>query len=147
MTFEQWLNEFIRDTQVVVDAPSRELMSIVWSEAQKNRPEGEVVVTKNPRGEIVLVSRQNEEGQILSVIAEPGFTESQLKTLEDANSILNVRGNKETLEKPVEKSVAKVKEVRVRAYCGLFPAKQALEKYDWDVEKAVTYLTKGEAYV
>lgn len=147
MTFDQWLNEFIRDTQVVVDAPSRELMNIVWSEAQKNRPEGEVVVTKNPRGEIVLVSRQDEEGQILSVIAEPGFTDEQKKELERADAILNVRGNKETLRKPVEKSVAKVKEVRIRTNCGLYSAKQALDKCDWDVEKAVIYLTKGEAWV
>lgn len=36
---------------------------------------GEVVVTKNARGEIVAVTRQDEEGRILEVIAEPGECE------------------------------------------------------------------------
>lgn len=33
-------------------------------------PRGEVVVTKKPNGEIVAVTRQDDEGNILSVIAE-----------------------------------------------------------------------------
>jgi hypothetical protein len=40
-------------------------------------PCGEVVVTKDASGAIVLVSRQDEDGRILSVIAEPGLTEAQ----------------------------------------------------------------------
>jgi hypothetical protein len=34
------------------------------------RPEGEVVVTRDESGNIVAVTRQDDEGQILSVIAE-----------------------------------------------------------------------------
>lgn len=126
MTFEQWFQEKILDKEHFALVELRENYRLVWEEAQKNRPEGEVVVTKNYLGEIILVSRQDEEGQILSVIAECGFTEKQLKTLEDAKSILNVRGNKETLEKPVEKSVAKIKEVRIRTNCGFFQRKRPL---------------------
>lgn len=33
-------------------------------------PEGEIVVTKNQTGQIVAVTRQDEEGRILKVIAE-----------------------------------------------------------------------------
>ena len=36
----------------------------------QQEPQGEVVVTQTESGQIVLVSRQNDEGQILSVIAE-----------------------------------------------------------------------------
>ncbi len=35
-------------------------------------PRGEVVVTKKPNGEIVAVTRQDDDGNILSVIAERG---------------------------------------------------------------------------
>lgn len=35
-------------------------------------PRGEVVVTRKPNGEIVAVTRQDDEGNILSVIAERG---------------------------------------------------------------------------
>ena len=39
--------------------------------AQQLLQQGEVVVTKNPEGQIVCVSRQDDEGRILSVIDEP----------------------------------------------------------------------------
>lgn len=45
-----------------------------YTEAQ---PPGEVVVTKHPDGRIVAVTRQDEEGRILSVIAKAGAPVSQ----------------------------------------------------------------------
>jgi hypothetical protein len=42
------------------------------SEKENAEPEGEVVVTKDLMGAIVAVTRQNAEGQVLSVIARSG---------------------------------------------------------------------------
>jgi hypothetical protein len=38
--------------------------------AARGEPEGDIVVTKTPDGQIVAVTRQDDEGRILSVIAE-----------------------------------------------------------------------------
>lgn len=50
-------------------------------------PEGHVVVTRNEAGQAVAVTRQDEEGRILSVIAEfehePGVSVATLRALSD----------------------------------------------------------------
>lgn len=49
---------------------AQERIAVLEAAQPSAEPAGEVVVTRNERGEIVLVSRQDDEGQILSIIAE-----------------------------------------------------------------------------
>jgi len=48
---------------------------------------GDVVVSKNEKGEIIAVTRQDSDYHVLETIALPGLTPEQKKSFADANAI------------------------------------------------------------
>lgn len=47
---------------------------------------GDVVVSKNERGEIIAVTRQDVDYHVLEIIAKPGLTPAQEKSFKEANA-------------------------------------------------------------
>ncbi len=50
---------------------------------------GEVTVTKNERGEIIAVTRQDEDHRILEIIAQPGLTPAQAASFAEVNRLMS----------------------------------------------------------